>query len=543
MKTTFWKKNQNRLGLILCAMVVLTGVAYDLMIHLSFIPNGEDLHLFWCYKMMDVSGRYFRTGNILWDFITSLIYKMVGMRYLAVRLEFTAFYGIVLFLTMMLSIVCNQKKKPFEMLPVFVMFMVLLPPVREGSAFGILWQETDMIYMYPYDYHAMSQIFCLLCLFFLRILEETPKVNPKRISFAMFAVVLLYGLGHTDLIFLVVFVVPFFLVCVLHLLRKERYHKICAFAGIGMMLCLFLTKFLPGSFFDRIWSMSNSGVYGEVYGATNLIHMNELGSNFTTYLDVIVQIFHIDLQGNAVLSAWLIVDFFKFLFLITGFAIIFSIVVKSVLGKAKESGYSMTDEIIAWGFVILSLVFMMTEIGRYSSNMRYVTILVALITILLCRHFGRMAKKIIQVFSIRLKNKKCYFVAFTCALVLCLVEPVWNYQASDSFWDDCNRIISYVEETGYGYAIAPHWLFARLTAMTKGNLIFYQSEEQLRERQGEDAEFAYLITTTNYDTIPNMFNNVADVASYEQLCEKYGTPSEVVPLQYVTIYAFQKELK
>ena len=49
----------------------------------------------------------------------------------------------------------------------------------------------------------------------------------------------------------------------------------------------------------------------------------------------------------------------------------------------------------------------------------------------------------------------------------------------------------------------------------------------------------YLISSVGYDSIPTMFNNVADVENYEALCDKYGTPTEVIPLQNFSIYVFE----
>ena len=531
--------HRNGIGIVMCMIVTILGIGYYYAIHMAFVPNGEDLNMAWLWSIHETFGKRFDTGNVLWNVILKSIFQTVGIRYGAIRLEFTSFYALILIFTLILSMNGSRREKRYEMLPLFAVFMVFLHTVSAQSEFGVLWTETDMIYMYPYDYHGMSQIFALGSIVFLFAYFRSQKKWVKIISGIVFLLWSGYGVKHTDLIYLVVFVTPFFIAMIIHALYQEKAGKIVWMLVPVALVCIFCSKIVPVPFLQNLWGMEQTGVYGSVYGASNFIGMDKLGNNFMNYLDVVCQIFNVDLQNRPVLSMWTIVYMAKLVCLVFGYYVMFRIIKSSLIGKLEQNGFDIIDELVAWGYLILSFVFIFTQIGLYTSNMRYVTIWVPLMTIMLCRHAGRHLLSIIPSAAEYKTQIKKVLVTASAGLCLCYIEPVWTYEAPDSFWDDCTRVIEYVEETDLGYAVAPHWIYARLTTMTGGETIFYPSEKSVKGYNGEDAKMTYLISSVGYDSIPTMFNNVADVENYEELCDKYGTPTEVIPLQNFSIYVFE----
>lgn len=523
-------------GIVLCVLTILFGILYFYRIHLAFIPNGEDLDTVWRYF---VNGKY-DGGNVLWNFVTKISYQISGLSYNSVHLQFTILNAIVLILTLLLSIRGKDKKMNYFILPLFAFFMIFLHTVKEDDLFAVLWTETDMIYMLPYDYHSMPRIFGLLGMLMVYWCILAKSTKHRIVALVCTVVVVVYGALYTDMIYYVVFLAPLFIILFLHGFRDEKWKKICFYILVVGFGLFFLTRLLPFDFTERLWTDTKAEVYGgAIYGASNFVGMNHLEDNIINYVDVILQIFNINLPEHPLLSLWSVVYLIKLFILLAGYYLMFRIIISSIKGTTQEEGYDLIDEMAAWGYAMLSIVFIFSEIGKYSSNMRYVTQFLPLVTIVLCRNIKMAIPQFIQEFLSDVKYKKALLFVVVGMICICYAEPVWFYHASDSFKEDLEAIVDYVEETDLGYAIAPHWLCSRLTIMSGGEVIFYPTEKAVKKRFGEDAKITYMVTTYDYDSIPNKFNNLADVESYDKLCEKYGTPTELLELEQISLCVFE----
>lgn len=535
---------------ILCGLTLLIGAFYFYHIHTAFVPNGEDLYQVWLMYNEKLLGSKWHSGNIIFQIVLDICYAIGGLSYKTIQLEFTVFCTIIMLLTMLLIFVESRKSEEekssyinYGILPLFSMFMILLQPIKEGSNFGMIWgDDVDMIYMFPFDYHAMSQIFALisLCLLvFIYRFWDNKKLRTSGLIIS--ALIFIYSVGHTDLIYYVVFVAPFAIVLLLHGLRQDKLQKIILIVLGVFFMGLFATKFLSGEITDSIWSVERTHVYGGVYGAANFAELLEIGiSNVINYIFTIGDIFNINIWARPVISVWSVLFFIKIAFVVAGYILIFKIIKYSLTGSINEKGYDMTDEIIAWGFLILSLVYIMTDIGSNISNTRYMPILVPYMTIIICRHGFKGFSN-----SMNISDYRSQLMVFLILTAICInyAEPVWKYTATDNILDNCQVAVDVIEQTqeemsadSKAIAIAPHWLFARLTCMSEGQIIFYPDLETARRYAGDDAKIKYIVTSTDMSDTIHRLNNCANAGSYEGLCDIYGEPVRAIPLEFFEVY-------
>ena len=367
------------------------------------------------------------------------------------------------------------------------------------------------------------------------------KSIKVKIPFAIVLVLTIaYASLRTDMIYYVVFLGPLVIALFLRGLRDGKWKKTCVLIVFIGFILFFVSRLLPISIAERLWDDTRADVYGSVYGATNFVNMYYLETTIFNYLDVVLQIFNINLQLHPMLSFWVIVYIVKLAMLIIGYVLIFKIIRSSINGTTDKNGYDLIDEIAAWGYVMLSCIFIFSDIGKYTSNMRYMTQLVPLMTIIICRNLKLAIPTVVYEFLADIKYKKALFFVAVGMLCVCYAEPVWCYEATDSYGEDLEAIVEYMKENEIEYAWAPHWLFARLTMLSDGDIIFYQTQNEIKKKYGEDEQIKCIITSIDYENVANEFNNIVGVESYDELCEKYGAPSKILELDNINLYVYDE---
>lgn len=542
MKTIF-VGHQKLLFCVACAAaVVLGGIYYFCILH-SFVPNAEDLATTQQWYLVLKHTQSYRHSNIVFDMVSCLSVLIGGMSYFSIRLEFTLLYAMVLGLSLYLSAQGKKGEERWFLLPLWGFFMILIHTVKDGSKFTMVYDDMDLIRQFPYNYHIIPLIFALISLIVLQCYLGTNEKKKKSIGGGLGIILVIYALLFTDLIYYIIFILPFVIVLALRGLYNDKTRKymlplLATF--VGMML---LTRILPGDLFERLWSSATLGTsYGAIYGGSDWLNLDNLFLHVTNYIKTIMLLFNIDLSARPLISFYSVLYVVRIALVIIGYFIVARIIACSVKGKAKQNGYVMIDEVLAWGFVMLSCAFIFTRNALYRDLIRYYAAFVPILTILLCRHIGGFMRKSLPVLE-TMKQKKFYFAGIMGALCICQIEPVWLYQVEDGYQEDCEAAIAYLREWGAetdGYAVAPYWLYARLSAMTDGEIIFYDSEKTVKQLYGEDAVIKYMVVGwDDRGLLTHGLNHIA-YGSYEEMCEKYKAPLRAVDLNYVYVCEFKE---
>ncbi|MBD5531541.1 MAG: hypothetical protein HDQ98_04955 [Lachnospiraceae bacterium] len=540
MKSIF-DRHQKLLFCVACVVTVIVGGIYYFYIQHSFVPNAEDLATTQQWYLVLKHVQSYRHSNIVFDVISCLSVLIGGMSYFSIRLEFTLFYVMVLGLGLYLSASGKKGRKPWFLLPLWAFFMILIHTVQADSNFTTVYDDTDLIRMFPYNYHIIPLIFALISLAVLQCWLNTNEGKKKNIIIGIEVIVVIYASLFTDLIYYIIFLLPMLIVLALRGLYNDKARKYMMpllALGVGLML---LTRILPVSFFQKLWDNTTLGTsYGAIYGGTDWLNLDNLILHITNYIKAIMLLFNIDLSSRPLISFYSVLFVVRIAFVVIGYVIVAKVIACSVKGKAKQNGFHTIDEILAWGFVILSCSFIFTRNALYRDLIRYYTAFVPILTILLCRYVGDFLMKAMPVLE-TMKQKKIYFAGMIGALCICQVEPVWNYRVEASYREDCEAAIEYLRQWGAetsGYAVAPYWLYARLSAMTDGEILFYDNAETIKRLYGEDAVIRFMVVGwDDRGLLTYGLNNIA-YSSYAEMCENYKSPIRAVELDYIYVCEF-----
>ncbi|MCM1103038.1 MAG: hypothetical protein NC409_02935 [Clostridium sp.] len=534
-------RRQRILFFVVCTIaVVLGGIYYYGILH-AFVPHAEDLASTQHWYLILTNKCSYSHDNIIFDGIMCLSVLVGGMSYFASRLASAMTYTVILGLSLYLSLTQKRGKNRWFLLPLWAFFCVLIHTLREASDF-LVYDSTDLIRPFPYNYHAMPIIWALISLIVLQCFWDTHVRKRKSIIGGIGIIVVVYALLFTDLIYYVIFAVPMLIVLLLRGLYSDKTRKyMLPLLGVGVGIML-LTRILPGDFFEKLWSDTGvESAYGTIYGATNWLSLDNIFLHITNYIKTIMLLFNIDLSNRPIISLYSVLFVVRIGFVVIGYVVVAKIILYSVKGKAQQNGYGVIDEVLAWAFVVLSCLFIFTENALYKDLMRYYTAFVPILTILLCRNIGSFLRMFLPILE-RIQYKKSFFAGLVAALCICQMEPVWLYKVRYSYQEDCEAAIGYLRQWGAekdGYVVAPYWLYPRLSAMTEGEILFYPNEWTVKQLYGEDAAIKYMVV--GWDDMGLLNYGLNDIAygSYEEMCEKYKAPVRAVDLDYMYVCEFE----
>ena len=523
-------KYQNLLFCAACAVAVIAGGVYFYGILHAFVPNSEDLWTTQQWYLILTGQAVYVHHNVIYDLVSCLSVVIGGLSYFSNRLEFTLLYMIVWGLSLYLCVSRTKGQKRWFLLLLWIFFGLMIHTVQDGSDFGKVYGSTDLVWQFPYCYHITEVIFSLICLIIIQFYLNASTSKKKIVLLCIGLGIGVYALRFTDLVFYVVFALPCLIVLLIHGIYHHKTRKyalpfflICA----GMML---LTKILPGQLSSALWTTQGvRNVYETVYGATNWLDLDVIFSHITNYIKLVVLLFNIDLSNRPILSMHSVLFVIRIVFVITGYAIAVKTVVYSIRGKMKQHGGTLVDEILAWSVIIVSCSFLFTKNGENLGSLRYYSSLVPIMIILLCRNLEKIAVRMMPVLT-DIKHKKIYLCGIFGILCICQAEPVWQHQTSDSYLEDCEQVIAYLEQRGAlddGYVLAPYWLCHRLSAMTGGEILFFFDETQIRNIYGKDADIRFVIIDWGEEGKETVLAlEYGDVmrgsSNYEEWCEQIG---------------------
>ncbi len=519
---------------------VLAGGAYYFGVLHGIVPNGEDLATTQVWYLRQKNMLEYRHSNILFDAVGFLSVLAGGMSYFSIRLEFALFYTIVLGLTLYLSLGRGKGRERWCRIPLWAFFMVFIHTVQDTGSFGRVYEETDLIWQLPYHYHIVPLIFALLGIMILEKFLRAGTRKKKRVWGIVGIVTVGYSLLYTDLIYYVVFVAPVLIVLMirgLHSDTSRSYVMAGLAAGLGIML---VTRVLPVDLCEMLWGKAEVGAYNSsIYGAASWMNLDSIAVHLFNYIKTILILFNIEVSNRPMLSFYSVLFIARIAFVVMAYIIVAKIIAASVRGKIKRKGYTVTDEVLAWSFVVLSCVFIFSKHALYKSLMRYYAAFVPILTVLLCRNIAGQFRDFLPMLE-SMRNKSLYFMGMMGILCICQAEPVWMFEAHDSYQEDCEAAIAYIRQVEPDYVIAPYWLYARLTAMTEGEIIFFPNERTVKDICGEDAEVTCIVV--GWDELGLCTFGLNDIAytGYEEMCEKYKTPTRVLETDSLFVCIFDE---
>lgn len=549
-KQNYGQKSMNYsrkdIGLILiCAATIVMGMWYYYEIQLAYRPNAEDvMTIEGAYKVLNFGVEY-HIRDIISESIAFLSTTIGGMSNFSVRLHFTMMQGIILVCTMYLALWSGREKKLNAFLiPIFLWFSVFLHPVTPDDPYGINWDYgSDFWYQWPYIYHVSARIYALLCISLINMCMNAKSDLKKKVLVCICGGITIYAAILKDLIFYALFILPAGIVLVLHLVHSEKYRKYIIYIAGVCMSGVLATKVLPLNCKDVLWGTSPVSTYGTIYGATNWGSIDRLGTGIINYIVKILDYFYVLIPGKPVISLYSLVFGAKLIVLAGGYIIVFNILKSSI--KTDDSRYDIVDEILAWSYLVLSGALLLTEYGYWNEyTQRYGVGLVAVMTILLCRHIDEFfAESLKFKAKVSQKEKICISV---CVIIFCLctMKPVWEYSAHTCHDEDMQAVLGYIESNDIGHTVASFYLAPPMTAMSNGEVFICHSVEEVKQLFGEDAKITYMIT--RYDHESGKYHDYLyyeNFENYQELCDKYSEPDRVIDYDSFSLCIWEDGIK
>lgn len=540
--------NSRLLAVCVCMVFVALSSLYYYGLLCQFSPDGEMLVPI--LKMFShlKSGTKYQEAELIFDICIYISTKIGGMSYFSVRLCTTMLY---LFLLCGICFLCLNSLEDLEVkvyrIPLIAVFSVALFPVAANPKLFQFIEGADLIYQWPFNYHYASRIGVLLCLSILLLILRSKKRKWRMVYSIVLALSGFYFAKKTDLIFYLMFLAPFAIVIIMHALYEDKDRKYAVFiVSVGMGILLFC-KILPIPWIKAVWNREVMSIYGIIYGATNWIAIEDIGQHLQEYIQLIFIDFNIQLPKTGLMNFYTVIDLFKLAFLIIGYILMFHIIKSEFMGMCKRYQYDCIDEIIAWGYFLLSCVFIFTEHGSLEyGKARYFSAFTAGMTILLCRNIEKFPiilgiEKSEKLFIT--KTRKFYFGYIFFVLCVCSMGKVWEDSVPNGYDDEFKAITEYIEHTDYGYAVAGYWLYPRLSAISEGRVIVWETETDVKTAYGEDAKVAYIITKNDgySDGISGTVYDGCD--NYEEICENYSEPTNIIRYERLQLLVFENGIR
>lgn len=528
----------NILWIIALLGFIVGASVYHYGLLLQYPLNAEDLMTVEAmYSSLHYGAKYNNFDFIY--IICALAATVLGnMTEFAARLHFTFLYSINMCFVLYFSLSEKGKKKGAFLLPVVALFSVVLfpallnPQIFQDSGGG------SLIYLWPFIYHYSARIWAFICLLVVsRFLSCTGKY--RIFWFIMCMASVLYAVWQRDLIWWVVFLIPVMIVTVLRILYKPEWQKYVCGVFVFAFGLLLVSRVLP---FDAIpggWTRERAVVYGAVRGGTNWSSIDMLGEHFRNYIELNYILFDIHLDGSPVISLYTVVDIVRLCMLLVGYIFVFHIIKCSIWRKDRIQ-YGFVDEVLAWAYLLLSLIFLFTDYGA-SPFMRYFAGMTSIMTVLLCRNLFRFP----EVMKLEILKTVSYKWVGICMAVCCVCSAgnVWSYQAPDDWGADLKEIREYIDWTDYGHVLSTYWVASRLSALGDGTKRAYHSPEEVKSEHGENAKCAYIVTENlNHLGRYNPFTVYSYCDTLDSILEHYSGMTDILYIGNFTVLVFENGL-
>lgn len=527
--------NSRIFAFVVCAVFVVLSALYYYGLQCEYPPQPEEVIAVQRMFSHLSLGTDYTITEVLFDTCLFVATKIEGMSYQSVRIFLSLLYSILLSFTVFL---CLKPKRGggtnLYRLPLIALFSVILFPIAVNYELFQWPPGVDLIYEFPFHYHYTARIYALICLVLLMILLQCQEKKRKVIYGILFAVICLYAMRKTDLIYYIVFLAPAAIVVFLYALHVGKLRKYAVYCTSAGMCTLLLSRV----FLQSMWTRESVGVYGDLYGGTNWTSIDTLGMNFLNYIKLILINFNIQLPKAPVLSLYSVVYILKIGILIVGYIIVIHIIKCSVTGENDSYQYDFIDEILAWSYILMTGVYLSTDFGSAVIFFRYFSQLTFIMTILLCRNIEAFPKIIGIKWLKEIKYKKELLFIYTFVLCVCSTGKVWTYRVPNGYEPELKAIAEYIENTDYGCAVAPFWLYSQIGALSNGAVMAYQTEEEIKNIYGSDVKVTYIITN-NFDNSDIKGDFYDHCNTYEEMCEYYSEPSDIIRYERLQLVIYK----
>lgn len=507
---------KNCFAMVCIIVLSIIGAIYYFGIVNMVVPSSEDCMQTYSHWLGIVSGN--KTSfheDIIGTITDTIAYSIFGCSYNTVRLNWTIKYTLLLFIVGIISILFTKNNRTNIFLyPIYILFLIEQHLFEDNSRYAWSYScDVDMLTFYPSNYHLGPMIAGFICIALVYLIrKEVNKKNRIILSIITTSISLYYFL-YGDLIFYVVFLIPYVIYLVIYWWQGNRSRYNLLYGTIILGFVLVITKFAIGTrLHNFLWT--SDAASRRIYGEVSWTIFEDLSQWFDNAIYMILCMFNIDRAYSTVISVWSLLLIIRLILLLM---VVYLVIVVIATGLKDVKKFDVVDLICSFSIVIFIFTKIFTQFCWGLD--RYFFSIVPLSVILLIRNFDLVVLNITKV-NIQNDVKLQYLLGVVgCIVIILGINNVWARETKDTDRDNIENVIAYMEENGEGYAIAKYVLYARMGVQAQGRKLFFENQE-MHDKYFEEEKPRYIIANWDEEVCqayrwPN---------SEEEFNEEYGKP-------------------
>lgn len=482
----------------------------NLVLEAADVLNGNVFLSDW-----NLTGITFATTDLLF-FIVGVLFSGVSINayYIAITLMFV---GLIITGGLLLR---TGKKAP-SLIDFFILIGVGgLPSVY---ASGVLRA------------HTVVSIYVFLGLFILsKVWEEDENSKGKNwILLGIFTLLMILA-SAGDQTAIVIGIVPIMIVAAYELLSNNILHK--KMNIIILILCT--SSLLLGKILDKVFVMigdtnKNSFIEGKSFGTFSII-----AEKFKLYLTCVLGIFDGNFLGEKLLTL-------NTLFLFLRVAVILLtlfVIIRNIISFIRRKNSDKISVIISIGMILISLLFIMTDIAADIESGRYIGYFGAAAAVLIVRYFKTNNILLGKICNSRIEKVVPIFI-ISAVIILGSIKPV-DFTTEITPQD---RLADFLVKNDLKNGYAKFWNASHTTVASGGKAkvraIIYDGAKNLYQfkwfckNSWYNPDYSNFVVIEDGDELDEVFK-ITKTAVQKSL----GKPSKILTVDKYTIYVYNFDI-
>ena len=397
---------------------------------------------------------------------------------------------------------------------------------------------TGQIYHYPFNYHMDANLFVVISAWIVYRIQPV-KIEIRKYCYLGLVVLSFLAFLKSDLIYAIAFVAPLTIVTILSFMKKNLVPKIPVILMVtlgGIIVLRLMCLIVPQLSMLFATETSKYSFSTNMYGMSNWTSIGVWGSQLQIYLTIIANLFNFNFAQISVINLDIVVYTLRLLLVIYMFYNIIRNVVR--IFSKKESNDAET--LISLGFVLLSIVFICSEVCENTYSGRYLGSLLILGTVVLCWNIDKIYARLLDS---RMHCKIGWTFMLLCLMVAASYQHEWGCHKANDLWDDSHeQAVEIAEERGLTDGLASIFIAYDIGAVSDMavNCVAASYGENngfvLGVNKG-DSIYQFVIVENGKGVGGSDGWN--SIVTPEQLLQAYGEPDEIVELPCYDMWIYQ----
>lgn len=377
-----------------------------------------------------LTGISFITTDLLY-FVIGVIFCGVSERayIIAIALMVTAMFGAAIGL-----ISVREKKHKLQLKELFIFLSIAGIPT--AFALSVLRAHTAVI----------TWVFLEIYITYKLINKQYKK---ELWLFSLLIVLIIMG-TMGDAVSLLLGAIPMLLVC---------GYLTCVVGGVNSkglakLFCIILFAVVLGMIFDKLYFYISSANKNDFLGRKKFEPIEHWGSKLVLWLQAILMMVGADFFAKPLISINTIFYFVNTVILILGVYII----IRNTIFFLKKQKYDYVTFILGCGFIIVSVVFILTDIGTDLLSARYIAYAPAMLAIIVIRYLNEI------------ENRKfyCFIIILSLLSLIGKVTDVIKLNPSPALAQ--KELAKYLEDNNLENGYSSFWNASSVTVLSKNNV-------------------------------------------------------------------------